>query len=526
MSDLLNRRLALLSDPKHLPSLGQGLRGIEREALRVSDSGELAQTPHPAGLGSALTHEQITTDYSEALLEFITPAMPDVADVLDHLRDIHRFASACLDGEVIWSTSMPCVLPAEEQIPIARYGSSHIGQLKHVYRQGLAVRYGRRMQCIAGLHYNFSLSPAIWELLRTQEGSTQAAQDYQSESYIRLIRNFRRHSWLLMYLFGASPVLPTSFLAGASHKLETLGDDTLYLPYATSLRMSDLGYQNNAQAGIVPDYNDLQSYLRHLTRAVNQPYAAYEAIGTQRDGQWIQLSTNVLQIENEYYSTIRPKCVVQSGERPVQALMARGVQYVEVRCMDVDPFTDVGISLDTSRFLDVFLHYLALSDGPPTCPDESQENTANFALVATQGRKPGLMLQRSGQPLSLQQWGEELLAQMLPVASLLDEAAGGDEHRRALAAQQAKIADVSLTLSARALDAVRAAGNSFTAYTLQHSQEMTAGLRADVLPAGKAHVFADMAQQSLVAQRDIEAADKGDFDTFVAAYMAAVPVID
>src|SRR5690606_26963284 len=343
LSDLLNRRLALLGEPAHLSLLGQALHGIERETLRVDERGHLALTPHPTALGSALTHGQITTDYSEALLEFITGTHADPAQTLDELERIHRFTSGQLEGEYLWSASMPGPLPAEEDIPIARYGSSHTGRLKYVYRKGLALRYGKTMQCIAGIHYNYSLPEALWTLLRAAENDGRAPREYQSARYIALIRNFRRYGWRLRSLFGASPALDASFLRGRPRQLRQLDADTLYLPWATSLRMSDLGYQNSAQAGMTPCYNDLSSYTESLLSAVSTPYAPYAVIGTQRDGEWLQLNTNLLQIENEYYSSIRPKRVTQAGERPLQALLARGVQYVEVRCLDIDPFLPLGI---------------------------------------------------------------------------------------------------------------------------------------------------------------------------------------
>ena len=241
-----------------------------------------------------------------------------------------------------------------------------------------------------------------------------------------------------MYLFGASPALASGFLRGRPHKLDTLSDDTLYLPYATSLRMSDLGYQNDAQSGLRPHENSLDDYVNALTHAVNDPYAPYEELGTRKDGEWIQLSTNVLQIENEYYSTIRPKRVIRTGERPIQALCLRGVQYIEVRCMDVDPFEPVGISLPTGRFLDAFLLFCALDESAPISSEQSACYTANFARTVKEGRKPGLTLRRDGEDIGLQAWGEELLARIAPVAALLDARHGGTEHADSLAAQAAQ----------------------------------------------------------------------------------------
>src|SRR5471032_186059 len=258
LSNLLTRRLALLAQPEHRAVLG-GLRGIERETLRVDARGHLAATPHPAPLGAALTHPQITTDYAETLLEFITPAEAEIATTLAKLDGIHRYAYTKLGDELLWSQSMPCQLPGEDEIQIAWYGKSNLGMLKHVYRRGLALRYGKAMQCIAGIHYNYSLSDRLWRVLAENEvsGKRLSPMSYQSERYLAAIRNFRRYSWLLMYLFGASPVLASGFLRGKAHKLDRLSGDTLYLPYATSLRMSDLGYQNDAQSGLSPHENSL-----------------------------------------------------------------------------------------------------------------------------------------------------------------------------------------------------------------------------------------------------------------------------
>ncbi|MGZ5199257.1 MAG: glutamate--cysteine ligase [Telluria sp.] len=521
MSNQLTRRLALLDDDAHRPLLGQGLRGIERETLRVDNQGHLAHTPHPIKLGSALTHPQITTDYAEALLEFITPAEHDVALTLHRLDTIHRYAYSKLDGEMLWSESMPCELPPDEEIEIAWYGKSNLGMLKHVYRRGLALRYGKAMQCIAGIHYNYSLPEKLWQLLAVNEGVLEerrsALRDFQSESYIAMIRNFRRYSWLLMYLFGASPVLNKSFLRGRPHNLDTLTEDTLYLPYATSLRMSDLGYQNDAQSGLRPHENSLESYVTSLMDAVNRPYQPYAAIGTKKNGEWVQLSTNVLQIENEYYSTIRPKRVIRTGERPVQALCNRGVQYIEVRCMDIDPFEPVGISLETGRFLDAFLMFCALEESPAISAAEGQVHAANFARTVKEGRKPGLTLARDGKDVTLTEWALELIERIRPVAQLLDSQHDEPVHEATLGVQKAKIEDPSRTPSARVLEEVRALG-SFRLFGLQQSELHAKYFRETGLMPAEEAMFEEMGAASLAEQAVIEQQDTGSFDDFVAKY--------
>lgn len=522
MTNRLSDRLALLGGAAQIDLLRHCRHGIEKESLRVDAAGHLALTPHPARLGSALTHAQITTDYSEALLEFITAAEEDPLRTLAELDAIHRFTYAQLGAEQLWCHSMPCKLPDEADIPIARYGSSHIGQIKHIYRKGLAVRYGKPMQCIAGIHYNFSIPDALWRRLQHADGDARTAKEYQSERYVALIRNFRRYSWLLMYLFGASPAVCMTFLKGRAHGLERFDEGTLYLPWATSLRMSDLGYQNDAQAGIQPCYNTLESYLEGLRQAVSTPYAAYEAIGTHRDGGWVQLNTNILQIENEYYSSIRPKRVTGRDERPVQALAERGVQYVEVRCMDLDPFLPLGIDLATARFLDAFLLYCALEDSPHMPGDECRECAANFALTVKEGRRPGLALRQHGQARELMGWGLELLDRLAPCAALLDAAHDIEEHRQALGVQRAKLHDSALTPSARVLDAMRTDELSFFAFALRESERHAAWFRGRPLDAATQHTFEQKARDSLAAQARLEAEQQGDLAEYVARYMAAI----
>ncbi|MFL6674452.1 MAG: glutamate--cysteine ligase [Massilia sp.] len=522
MSNQLTRRLALLDDDAHRALVGQGLRGIERETLRIDKQGRLARTPHPVQLGSALTHPQITTDYAEALLEFITPAEHDIALTLHRLDAIHRYAYSKLGDEMLWSESMPCELPPEDEIAIAWYGKSNIGMLKHVYRRGLALRYGKSMQCIAGIHYNYSLPEKLWQVLQVNEGVLEErrkpVRDFQSEAYIAMIRNFRRHSWLLMYLFGASPVLSKGFLRGRQHNLETLSPDTLYLPYATSLRMSDLGYQNDAQSGLRPHENSLESYVTSLMDAVNRPYEPYAALGTKKNGEWIQLSTNVLQIENEYYSTIRPKRVIRTGERPVQALCNRGVQYIEVRCLDVDPFEPVGISLETGRFLDAFLLFCALEESPPINALEGQVHAANFARTVKEGRRPGLTLTRDGEEVLLRDWAFELIERIRPVAKLLDDQHNEPGvHEATLAVQKARIEDPDQTPSARVLEEVRAMGSA-CAFGLRQSELHAAYFRDSPLMPAEEALFDEMAAASQAEQAVTEQLDTGSFDDFVAAY--------
>jgi len=518
VTDTLSQRITLLQS--HLRLLAASLRGIEKEGLRVDARGRLAMTPHSAMLGSALTHPHITTDYSESLLELITGTHTNTTALIEELRLTHRYVASVLgdEGELIWNHSMPGTLPPEADIPIAWYGTSNTGMLKHVYRRGLALRYGKTMQCIAGVHYNFSLPDAFWEQLDLP-GHTAAER--RSHGYIALIRNFTRYSWLLMYLFGASPAVSRDFLRGDERGLRALDADTLFLPYATSLRMSDLGYQNPAQSRLKPCYNDLDTFLARLYEAVTQPWPAYERIGTHRDGQWVQLNTNLLQIENEYYSTVRPKRVTRRGERPLTALAERGVQYVEVRCLDIDPFEPVGIAVETACFLDTFLLYCALQDSPRFHPDgHCHRSRDNFARVVREGRAPGLTLERDDTSIGLAQWGHELLDDMSRCAELLDAAYGGDAYARAVAVQRGKLANPDTTPSGRVLATLRERNISFRDYLLTLSAEHAHALRTKALSQDEQARYVDMARRSRTEQAAIEAGDTIGFDEYVARYHA------
>ncbi|MEY2801835.1 MAG: hypothetical protein RL513_1420, partial [Pseudomonadota bacterium] len=390
-------------------------RGVEKESLRASPEGRLAATPHPPALGSALTHPHITTDYSESQLELITGVHETPQACVDELARIHQFTLRALGEEMMWASSMPCSLPPEDDIPIGRYGTSNVGQAKSVYRMGLAYRYGRRMQTISGIHYNWSM-PGV-----------------DSARYFGLIRNFRRHAFLLLYLFGASPALNACFVEGRPHELQTLSEGTLHMPYGTSLRMGRLGYQSEAQARLAVSYNGLDGYAASLHEALTQPYPAYEAIGVRdTQGQYRQLATTLLQIENEFYGTIRPKRNIFPGERPLHALRERGVEYVEVRLLDLDPFEPVGINAQAMRLLDVFLLHCLLAESPPDTPQEIAQIGRNQHKTAAFGRQPGLKLERGQGWVGLVEWGHELLQAFEPAAKLLDEAWNTDAHARRL----------------------------------------------------------------------------------------------
>lgn len=499
-SDLLLRRLAALP-PEALPGMR---RGLEKESLRAAPDGALALTPHPAELGSPLTHPHITTDFSESQPELVTGTHGSVQACLDELRQIHQVVyaeMAALGDEMLWASSMPCKLPPDEMIPLGYYGTSNVGRAKSVYRMGLGHRYGRRMQTISGIHYNWSLPGA------------------GSEQYFGLIRNFRRHAFLLLYLFGASPVVCGTFVQGRQHALQPLGSRAMYLPHATSLRMGRLGYQSDAQSTLAVSYNGLEGYAASLQDALTRPWPAYEAIGIQApSGDYNQLAVTLLQIENEFYGTIRPKRVIEPGERPLHALRARGVEYVEVRLMDLNPFLPVGIDEQTMRFLDVFLLHCLLSDSPPDSPAEIEALKRNQHLVAERGREPGLKLACGGMEVALTDWAAQVLGELPALARALDEALGGDGHQAAVQAAQQALHNPALLPSARVLAALPGYGDSYVAFMLDRSQQIRSLMLAQPPDAALRQRFAEMAVQSRAQQHAIEVSDTLSFEQYRREY--------
>jgi glutamate--cysteine ligase len=518
---VFEQRLAGLVNSGQRGVLLGGRKGVEKESLRVTPDGRISQRPHPRALGSTLTNEHITTDYSEALIELVTPAFTQSWELLQYLCDLHQFVYRHLDDELLWATSMPCIVGGDASIPIAEYGRSNIGRMKTVYRRGLGHRYGRIMQAISGVHFNYSFPPGFWSLLQDVLRARRDGQDFISESYFALLRNYRRLGWIVLYLFGNSPAVCKSFFAGREVTLPLRDSGTAYLPYATSLRMSDLGYRNKNQAGVNISVNSLEHYIRDLQHAITTPNADYERIGVKVDGEYRQLNTNLLQIENEYYAFIRPKRVARSGERPTKALRRAGVEYVEVRALDVSAFDPVGVNQSKMRFLEAFLALCVLKESEALEPAEQLDYDANHVIVARNGREPGLTLRRDGRDYPMLAWAAEILDQMQGICALLDEGDAQRPYAAALAAQLAKIDDVALTPSARQLHELDTTGESFFDFALRMSALHKAYF-LELYPPNEQRLaeFRDEADESLEAQARIEASDKIPFDRYLADYLA------
>ena len=496
--------------------------GLEKECLRVSEQGTIATTPHPRSLGSALTNPFITTDYSEALLEFITPPEESSKDALNFLRDIQVFAYSKLENELLWCTSMPCVLSGEDSIAIAEYGKSNAGMMKTIYRRGLGYRYSRMMQVIAGIHFNYSLSDTFWHTYQDLLGDNSPRQTFVSENYLKMIRNLQRLGWMVPYLFGASPAVCRSFMDGIEKVLKPFDEFTYYDPYATSLRLGDIGYQNykEGKSGIKADYNSLDNYINSLRHAINTVSPDYEKIGVKINGEYRQLNTNLLQIENEYYSTIRPKQVTGRFEKPTTALAKRGVQYVELRSLDVNVFEPLGANLEQLHFLEMFLVFCLLHDSPPISLDERKEIDKNQLDTAHRGRSPEFKLHHNGNAVSLKQWALELIEAMQPVCELMDKSCDSLPYRHSLEVQRAKIVDAELTPSAKILQHMTENKQSFYPFSMEIAKQYAADFSKMELDDNRKTLFNNAVEMSLQKQQEMESADTLSFDDFLQQYFA------
>ena len=517
---VFERRLSALVNGGQPQILQGGRKGVEKESLRVRPDGILATTPHPRDLGSALTNVHITTDFSESLIELVTPAFTRSWELLQYLLDLHQFVYRHLGDELLWATSMPCAIQRDEDIPIAEFGTSHVGKMKNVYRRGLSLRYGRMMQAISGVHFNYSFPLPFWEMYADIRESRERGQDFISASYFDLLRNYRRYGWIVLYLFGVSPVVCKSFLRGQHAGPEN--NNTFYEPFATSLRMSDVGYSNRNQSGLNVSVNSLDEYVRDLQRAISTVHPAYEALGIKdARGEYQQVNANILQIENEYYSFIRPKRVARSGERPTKALQRAGVEYVEVRALDVSAFDPVGVNQNKVRFLEAFLALCLMKDSPPIGDSEQGLLDQNHIAVARRGREPGLTLWREGRNVPMQAWAQELLDSMTGICEVLDRGDTTRPYSQALAVQAAKLANVALTPSARLMEELTTTDESFFNLALRMSKTHKEYF-LDLYPPNEERLaeFAAQARESLAKQAAIEAGDQGTYEQYLERYFA------
>ena len=357
-------------------------KGIEKEFFRTDNKGFISEKSHPQSLGSALTNRLITTDFAEAQVELVTPVFENTESLYDFLLSLHIFVAKNIHkDELLWPFSMPPKIQDESKINIGYYHKSNIGLLKHVYRRGLKVRYGATMQCVSGMHYNFSLHPRS---LNNIVGSND--QKDIDETYLSLIRNFKRNFWFVLLEFGQTNVVDKSFVNNRDNNLSILNKSDLYLAKATSLRMSEIGYQSSAQKNLQIKYNSLDGFLKKIKNAITLPFEDFNKIGLlDEHDEYHQISDGIIQIENEYYDSIRPKRSALKGMRPYDLLKRYGIEYLEVRGIDLFPGDITGISKHHINFIDLIMIHSLVSPSPKISEEEKKCIDSNDNKVIYNG---------------------------------------------------------------------------------------------------------------------------------------------
>ena len=426
----------------------EGKIGIEKESLRVRDL-RISKTDHPNKLGSALCNKYITTDFSEAQLELVTPPFKDKMKALHFLENIHQFVNLNIDDEILWPFSFPPQANSEKDIRIAQYGKSNAALFKETYRKGLASRYGRRMQAISGIHINYSLPPRLLEEISIQ-GRQHSSSSHHSEVYFRMMRNLYRVNWLILYLFGASPILTKDHLNKQSKDFKQIDKNTFYLPYATSLRMSDLGYQNADRVKLEVSTDSIEEYISDLVDATRTEFKGYKKIGEYKSEDFCQLNSNILQIDDEFYAIARPKSSNISDMRLTSKLTHYGVDYIELRSLDLNPFNRNGLDLETIYFIELLFLHCLLKTSPKISKDEMKEIRNNESLVSRTGRKPDLNLSENQKNISLKSWALRIIEEISEIAEDMDGTK--NIYSESLNNMKKKVLDPDITLSNKLLD--------------------------------------------------------------------------
>lgn len=529
MSLTFDDKTKLLTTGENSRFINKGLKGLEKESLRITHSGAISKLPHPTKWGSALTNPHITTDYSEALPEFITPAFGDTDKTLDFLKDIHNFALSTIpQDEILWNNSMPCRISDDKDIPIAEYGKSNAGRMRHIYRLGLDYRYGRRMQAIAGVHFNYSLPEHFWELGKelfpvTKDNSVFLSRNFV---YLSMARNYLRFGWLILLLFGSSPACCKSYLPQRSSRFKPIKKNSLVAPYGTSLRMSDVGYKNKNQSHLKINLNNLEQYIDALIKAMRTPYPEYEAIGIYEGNKQIQLSANLLQIENEYYSSIRPKGIAMEGQRPSVSLQKNGIDYIEMRGLDVNPFNPFGIDKDCLFFCEIFLIFCLLENSPPISDSEYEVLEYNDLSVALRGRQPNLALinNTNRKKIFIMDWSDYLLSKMVPIGEALDSSYKTKRYSQALKNQINLLKSPDLLPSARFHQLLSDSNQEYQDFNFDLASQHAKQICKDSLAPNKVSYFEAVNSQSRKKQNQLEAESKHyELKKYINNYLSREP---
>ncbi|NCE78178.1 bifunctional glutamate--cysteine ligase GshA/glutathione synthetase GshB [Turicibacter sp. TS3] len=376
-----------LKEKLTVEDLYHGNFGIEREGLRVTQEGKLADTPHPEVFGDKLKNPFITTDFSESQIEMITPVCQTINQVHRSLASLyHQTIKGLQRKEYLWPQSMPCLLEEKQVVAIAHFTSDEEGRALMAYRKLLLDKYGAKKQLISGIHYNFSFSETLLKKLFLERGASQSYQLFKDQVYLKIVRQYLRYRWLLIYFLGASPVIDTSYLSECKAPLKQIARDSFSYEGAISFRNSSDGYQNKVP--IYVDYKDVKSYVRSL-----QTYIDKQTLFSYK----------------EFYSPVRLKA--RNPQRFMDSLKQEGISYLEIRSIDLNPFEPLGISKTDLQFIHLFILFLLESEEVEV-ENWQQEANFNAEQIAREGRCSSLRLKRRDEEVLMTEWALEILNKM------------------------------------------------------------------------------------------------------------------
>ncbi len=366
--------------------------GLEKENVRVTESGNLALTPHPKAFGDREKNAYIKTDFSESQLEMVTPVCNTLEEVYSFICNLNKVVSLEImkNGEFLWPQSNPPILPREEEIPIAKLSNRE----DELYRENLSYKYGKKKQVISGIHYNFSFKEEFIKLLYKELKVKKDFREFKDDIYLRMARNFQKYHWLLIYLTGASPVFHESYIEEIKEEGEKLGEDSYYIKDDTSLRNSSYGYKNKKDYYV--SYNSIEEYASDIKNLVKD---------------------KEIQSIKEYYNPIRLKSL--GSEDMLESLLHKGIDYLEVRLLDLDPLSIQGVSKETLYLVHLFMIYTLLKENKEITYKDQEEFFKNHDMVALKGRNEEAVIYENGVPVLLKDKGREILSEMDEIVEIL-----------------------------------------------------------------------------------------------------------
>lgn len=377
--------LNVIKSLEYKNKLLKGNFGVERETLRIDREGKLALTKHPKVFECKISHPYITTDFSESQIELITPTVNTVEETYSFLNLLYDITALEIKDELLWPQSMPCSIPEDDFIPVADYGDCGNGKGASDYRKKLLKKYGGKKQLISGIHYNFSFNEELIKDLYKILGKEEDYREFRDNIYLKVVRNYLRYRWLLIYLLGGTTIMHESFGDKCVVNLDKVSKDGFSNDGAVSYRNSECGYKNHID--LYPDYGSVKDYVTSINRFIDD---------------------KLIDSHKELYTQIRLKAI--DNTKFLESLLNDGINYLEIRSIDINPFSKAGISLEDLNFINIFTIYLLIKE-ESSYETWQQEAQNNQNIISMYGQMD-VVLNKNGKTISKKDWALEILSEI------------------------------------------------------------------------------------------------------------------